>query len=146
MATIIPEEDVSIETLQALLHRAFFRAKLDEDGELYVTGGVEFPIWVGVDDERKLIRLFTFASRELDKDPAYTEADANGLSGSVVLAAFYVDPERPERLNAHHFLSFEDGLIDAQFITLVRRFSVAVLYGARQLDEAEDRTPARLAH
>lgn len=97
MASIIPEEDVSIETLQALLDRAFFRAKLDEDGELYVTGGVEFPIWVGVDDERKLIRLFTFASRELDKDLAYTEADANGLSGSVVLAAFYVDPERPER-------------------------------------------------
>jgi hypothetical protein len=113
MATIIPEEDVSIETLHARCRRAFFRAKLDEDGELYVTGGVEFPIWVEVDDNRKFIRLFTFVSRDLSKDQAYTAEDANGLSGSVVLAAFFVDSERPERLNAHHFLPFEDGLIDA---------------------------------
>ena len=44
MATIIPEEEVSIETLHTLLDRVFFRAKLDEDGDLYVADGLEFPI------------------------------------------------------------------------------------------------------
>ena len=146
MATIIPEQDVSIGTLHALLDRAFFRSEVDEDGELYVTGGIDFPIWIGVDDDRRLVRLFTFARRDLDRDPAYTEEDANRLSASVVLSTFFVSPVRPERLYAHHFLTYEDGFLDAGFIALVRRFSGAALHGFKQVDEAEERTPARMAH
>src|SRR3712207_2765299 len=123
MARIIPEEEVSIETLHALLDRAFFRARVDEDGELYVTRGLELPIWVGVDHDRKLIRLFTFVCRDLDRAPAFTEEDANRLTASVVLAAFFVNPSRPERLCAHHLVPYEDGLIDAGLVGWVRRFS-----------------------
>jgi hypothetical protein len=95
MATIIPEEDVSVETLHAVLDRAFYRARVDEDGELYVTRGLELPIWVGVDHGRKLVRLFTFVCRDLDRAPAFTEEDANRLTGSVVLAAFFVTRPGP---------------------------------------------------
>ena len=51
MATIIPEQDVSIGTLHALLDRAFFRSEVDEDGELYVTGGIDFAIWIGPQED-----------------------------------------------------------------------------------------------
>jgi hypothetical protein len=43
-ATVIPEDAVSIAALDELFKRAFFKTKIDEDGDLYVTGGLEVPI------------------------------------------------------------------------------------------------------
>jgi hypothetical protein len=36
--------------------------RIDEDGDLYITDGLDFPIWVSVDTDQRLIRFFTFAT------------------------------------------------------------------------------------
>src|SRR4051794_18361244 len=82
-ATIIPEDTVSIASLNELFRRAFFKTKIDEDGDLYVTGGLEVPIWIRVDAERKLITFFTFMHRDLNEHPPFTEAVANHLNTTV---------------------------------------------------------------
>jgi hypothetical protein len=135
MASIIPEEDVSIETLDELFTRTFHQTEIDEDGDIYITDGLEFPIWVSVDDRQKLIRLLTFIRRDPESHRPFTEASANLLNTSVVLPTFFVTPSSPDRLWSHHFISYRDGLIDNQFIGLVRRFAGASAYGARRLAE-----------
>jgi len=71
-ATIIPEDAVSIAVLDALFKRAFFKTKTDEEGHIYITAGLEFPIWVRGDAERKLITFFTFMHRDLNEHPPFT--------------------------------------------------------------------------
>jgi len=65
-ATIIQEDAVSIATLDELFKWAFYKTKIDDEGDLYVTGGLEVPIWIRVDAERKLITFFTFMHRDLN--------------------------------------------------------------------------------
>ena len=61
---VIDEDDVSTEALLQLFRRAFLKAKIDDDGDVYITDGLDFPIWVAVDVEQRLIRFFTFMQRE----------------------------------------------------------------------------------
>ena len=135
MGNIIPEDDVSVESLNDLFKRTFHTTEIDADGDLYITDGLEIPIWISVDDQQKLIRLFTFPWRDLETNPPFTERSANLLNRTVAVPTFFVDQSRPDRLCAHHFLSFRDGLIDSQFVGLVRRFASASVYGARRLEE-----------
>ena len=130
-ATIIPEEDVSVAALNALFQRAFFKTKIDEDGDLYVTGGLEVPIWVRVDAERKLITFFTYVCRDLNEHPPFTEALANHLNTTVTLPSFYVVASEPDRLYATYHASYEDGIIESHVVGIARYFAGACVYGAR---------------
>ncbi len=134
MVTIIPEEDVSTDTLKALFERAFFKAAIDDDGGVYLSNGLEFPIWVRVDEDRKLIDFLTFLAREPETDAPFSDQVVNGLNASVVLPTFYVRHSEPHKLYARYHASFEDGVIESQVVWLARRFAGACLYGARSLD------------
>ena len=130
-ATIIPEEAVSVAVLDELFRRAFFRTKIDDEGDLYVTGGLEVPIWVRVDADRKLITFFTYVCRELGAHPPFTEALANHLNTTVTLPSFYVVASEPDRLYATYHASYEDGIIESHVVGMARYFAGACVYGAR---------------
>jgi hypothetical protein len=56
---IITEDEVSIARLQSVLEAAVFDVKMDRDGDLYVTDGLEFPSWVRLPEDEKLIIFVT---------------------------------------------------------------------------------------
>src|SRR4051812_22357649 len=60
MATVLDEDELSIGSLRDLFVSAFFKAEIDSDGEIYITEGLDFPIWLSIDEEQRLIRMFTF--------------------------------------------------------------------------------------
>src|SRR5215213_1657886 len=93
---VIDEDDVSIEALLQLFRRAFLKAKIDDDGDVYITDGLDFPIWVAVDVEQRLIRFFTFMQR--DEGRPFTEAAANHANATVVLPTFHVRCDHKDRL------------------------------------------------
>jgi hypothetical protein len=130
---VINEDDVSTEALLQLFRRAFLKAKIDDDGDLYVTDGLDFPIWVAVDTEQQLIRFFTFMQREEARP--FTAAEANHANATVVLPTFHVRCDHKDRLSSHYVMTFADGVIDTHVITAARRFAGASAYGAQQLDE-----------
>ena len=130
---IINEDDVSTEALLQLFRRAFLKAKIDDDGDVYITDGLDFPIWVAVDSDQRLIRFFTFMQREEGRP--FTEAAANHANATVVLPTFHVRCDRKDRLSSHYVMTFADGVIDTHVITAARRFAGASAYGAQQLDE-----------
>ena len=51
----IAEEQVSVARLSDVLESAFLDYEID-DGDLYIADGVEYPIWVAVAEEPKLVR------------------------------------------------------------------------------------------
>jgi hypothetical protein len=130
---VIHEDDVSTDALLQLFRRAFLKAKIDDDGDVYITDGLDFPIWVAVDFEQRLIRFFTFMQREEARP--FTEAAANYANATVVLPTFHVRCDRKDRLSSHYVMTFADGVIDTHVITAARRFAGASAYGAQQLDE-----------
>ena len=130
-ATTIPEEDVSVAALDELFRRAFFKTKIDDEGDIYITAGLEFPIWVRVDAERKLITFFTFMHRDLNEHPPFTEALANHLNTTVTLPSFYVVASEPDRLYATYHASYEDGILESHVVGMARFFAGACVYGAR---------------
>ena len=100
---------------------------------MYITNGLDFPIWVAVDVEQRLIRFFTFMQR--DEGRLFTEAGANHANATVVLPTFHVRCDHKDRLSSHYVMTFADGVIDTHVITAARRFAGASAYGAQQLDE-----------
>jgi len=56
----ISEDEVSLARLQSVLETAVFDAKIDRDGDLFVTDGLEFPSWVRLPEDEKLIIFVTY--------------------------------------------------------------------------------------
>ena len=134
IAAVLNEGEVSIESLRDLFQRAFFRAEIDSDGDIYITEGLELSIWLSIDDEQRLIRFFTFVSWDEDVQ-AISENGLNHLNATIILVTFYVRNGQPGRLYSNYFMSSADGVIDSHIINMARRFSGASMFGARELVE-----------
>ena len=130
----LTEDEVTTDALLALLRRASLTAHVDDDGDIYITDGLDFPIWVSVDTEQRLIRFFTFMRRS-EHQPPVTATDANHVNATVVLPTFYVRADHKDRLCSHFVLPYVDGVIESHVIAAARRFAGASAYGAQKLDE-----------
>jgi hypothetical protein len=95
---VTPDDQISIAWLQSLFERAFFTTAVDTDGDLYIKEGLEFPIWVRLIEEEKLIRFFTYLQHDPEQHGVITERSANHLNATVLLATFYVNQSEPGRL------------------------------------------------
>ena len=134
MGQIMDEHDVTTDALLALFRRAFLKAHVDDDGDVYITDGTDVPVWVRIDSEQRLIQFFTYMRRNIDQPP-FTAADANHVNATVVVPAFYVRSDQKDRLCSHYVMTYVDGVIDVHVITAARRFAGASVYGAQKLDE-----------
>jgi hypothetical protein len=130
---ILDQHEVTTDALLALFRRAFLTAHIDDDGDIYITDGLGFPIWVSVDTGQRLIRYFTFMRRE--DQPPFTAAAANHVNATVVLPTFYVQSDHKDRLCSDYVMTFADGVIESHIIKMARRFARASVYAAERLDE-----------
>ena len=62
--------------------------------------GLDFPIWVSVDTDQRLIRFFTFMQR--DEGRPFTKAAANHVNATVALPTFHVRCDQKDRLCSHY--------------------------------------------
>jgi len=117
--SIIPEAEVTISRLSAILEGAYIDFEIDESGDLFVTDGLEYPLWVTIVATGKLLYLLTCA--EIDEDP---EADwlsrINRMNETVTVTRFY---RTDDAVWGDYFISFEGGLNIRQFVKMLRKFS-----------------------
>ena len=117
---ILEEADITVERLRSLLETAVIDVELDEEGDLYLTGsGVEFPIFVRLDSDRKMIQLFTYI-RKIATDDATVALRLNDLNTTFALGQFH---NLEDAIYSRHGVSFEDGLLPRQFVKIVRKFA-----------------------
>ena len=138
-ATTLTETEVSVERLVALLNGALFEAELDEDGDLYVRDGLEFPIWIRVAHEDKLLQLFTYAASENAK-PEPTLELVNLMNRTIKLPQFHLDGKF---VYGAFWITYDAGLAIRPFVKLLRRFSGAFVAGIRLLEAGESQRSNR---
>jgi len=118
-AQFLQETEVTVERLRSLLETAVIDLEPDDDGDLYLTGGVDFPLWVHVDSDRKLLELFTYIGK-VTQDGATVTLRLNDLNNRYVLGQFSLIDSA---IYSRHIVSFDGGLLPRQFVKMVRRFS-----------------------
>jgi hypothetical protein len=61
---------------------------MDGDGDLYVTDGLEFPSWIGLLDDEKLITFFTYVNLD-DPDEEDWPDRMNEINHRMLLVQFH---------------------------------------------------------
>lgn len=129
-SSIISEADVTVNRLLAILSNALFDVELDDDNDIYVKDGLEFPVWIRLSPNDRLLQMFTYASTDDDKK-VLSFADINQMNSSIVLPQFSL---QGKNVYGNFWLSYETGLPIKQFVKLLRRFSGAFVAGMRLRD------------
>jgi len=125
---VLKQDQVVADALLRLFERAFMKAQTDEDGDLYISDGLELPIWVRVDAGERLIRMFTYVTGHAG--PLEGE-EANYVNLLGLLPTFSVRANEPDRLWCHYSMTFLDGVIDGHIVEAARRFAGAAAYGCQ---------------
>ena len=116
----IAEEQVSVARLSDVLQSAFLDHEID-DGDLYITDGVEYPIWVAVAEEPKLVALFTYFTPE-EPPPVDWLSRVNDLNNTIRVPQFSF---QRDSVWGRYWMTYDGGLNVRHFIKMVRRFSGA---------------------
>ena len=132
-ASSIPETEVSVQRLEALLNGALFEVELDNDGDIYVRDGLEFPVWIRVLAEDKMLKVFTYATSENGKTEPTLEV-VNLMNRTIKLPQFYLDGKF---VSGAFWITFDAGLAIRPFVKQLRRFAGAFLAGMRLLEKGE---------
>jgi hypothetical protein len=122
---IISEDEVSLARLQSVLETAVFDVKMDRDGDLYVTDGLEFPSWVRRLEDEKLLIFVTYQKFD-DPDEEDWPARMNEINHRTPLVQFHWCGNA---IFGHYAMSYEGGLNGRQFIKVLRRFSSTFAQG-----------------
>jgi Putative bacterial sensory transduction regulator len=122
---IIPEEDVTIARLSGVLEAAFFEHQIDEDGQIYVSDGTEFPLWIELLSNRELLSLFTHWSLE-DQREANWLVRVNQMNTSIMIPQFSCCRNS---IWGGYWMTYAGGLNVRQFFKMLRSFSSAFVAG-----------------
>lgn len=125
MNSLIPESEVVGARLASLLEAAVIEFKIDSDGDIYASDGLEFPVWITIAEDKKLIAFFTFF------DPEGVGAETalqtvNEINQTIVLVQF---SWHGGKLWGHYWLTYDGGIDVKHFIKMLRRFSGAFVSG-----------------
>lgn len=131
-SSAIDEAEVTAGKLASILSSAVIDNVIDENGNIYATEGLDFPIWVSIDTERKFLCLFTYLEpAELADFPLDVVLPVvNALNQNHIVAQYHWDDGK---IIAHFWMTFDSGLNPRQFVKMLRRFSGVFANGAKDL-------------
>ena len=110
----LAEKDVTIARLREALELAVFSTELDDEGDIYVKDGADFPFWIFIDDSSKMIRLFTYWSQ-----PTTSVDEVNNANAMFKAVQFCL---HDNRVIANYYMSYHAGLDTRQLIVMIRHF------------------------
>lgn len=121
---LIPEPEVTLDRLRLVIETAALDVRLDEDGDLYIFEGLEFPIWVSLDTPNKFVRLVT--AMKLKERTADVLAAVNDMNANIVMPQFC---HRADGVWGTYWLPYAEGLSARQFIKAARFFAESFRVG-----------------
>ncbi|MGD9805996.1 MAG: YbjN domain-containing protein [Hyphomicrobiaceae bacterium] len=110
----LSEEEVTVERLKIFLTSAVLDYEIHEDGDIYIKDGVDFPFWLSVENDSKLIRFLTHWPAE------HCSIDqVNQLNAKLRFSQFALDGER---VLANYYLPFRYGIDSRHVVIMARHF------------------------
>jgi hypothetical protein len=141
-ATVARREGVSmaphqqtavVEEISSLLDRAGLTFGVDDDLDIHVTGGLDFPVWISVSPTRPFIRIFACAPLKAGEDVDITEALvlANEMTRQYMPnGCFYQDGA----IWGQCFILFNNGLRADDFLTTLARSAAGFATALEECD------------
>ena len=129
---LLSEEEVTPSRLSAVLEAEYIDQQMDDDGDIYVTEGVDFPLWIHLMSDQKLVKLFTYYSVDEQSEVDWV-ARVNEINTRIEVPQFCY---AQDAVWATYWMTYAGGLNIRQFMKMLRRFSSAVV----QADLVQDRT------
>lgn len=138
-ASTIGEDEVSIPRLASILESAVIDFIVDSDGDLYATDGLEFPAWIEVSKQKKLITFMTHMKISSVENRDWLKR-VNEMNRTFVGVQFHWDDQGV--VGGSNWMSFDGGLNVRQFVKMLRRFTSAFRAGlSHEPDEASTPEP-----
>lgn len=133
-SSTIEEAEVTISRLCSVLNGAVIDNHIDSEGDIYVTDGLDCPLWIEVDPDHKLIGFYTFVAF----DDEWTGGDkfgrlllaVNELNANTIVTQFSA---RGERVWGHYWMTFDTRLDPRHFVKMLRHFAGAFRSGVHTL-------------
>jgi hypothetical protein len=108
------QDEVTIGRLGVVLDNAVIDYEVDDDGDLYIKDGVQFPFWIVVDAKSQHIRFYTY----WESDGASVEL-INRFNKQFRVVQFYLDGRA---IKACYYMTFRFGLDCRQMVVMLRQF------------------------
>lgn len=116
---LIEEEQVSANRLKQVLDAAFIDSEIEPEGDLYISDGLDFPIWVSLDRDRKLINPYTCIGIRVQGDSQDFQL-VNELNKKLIVVKFHV---HDGALWGNTWITYDSGIFARQFVMSLRRFA-----------------------
>lgn len=127
----VDEGQITLDRLKQILDAAFIDSEIDSEGELFINDGLDFPVWIGLEPDRKSLNIYTCVGiRRSDADAVPV---VNLLNQRLILAQFHV---KDRALWANYWMSIDTGLLSRQFVLNLRRFAT-IFQQATEADYAQ---------
>jgi hypothetical protein len=130
-------ENASLEMIKSIFDGAAIDSEFDGDGDLYVTGGVDFPFWVTLVPDQYLIQFKTHTGVKKDSAEQDILSLVNRANSKIMLPQFFmVSDEDGGVVQAVYYLAYEYGIDSRLVVKIARRFPGA-FKACGQLDEKD---------
>ena len=124
VSSTIEEADVTPDRLSTVLSSVVFDNHVDGDGDIFVSDGLNSPVWISIDFERRLLGFFTFYefanALPCKLAPLELLEFVNNLNRNVIVVQFGVSDCR---LIGHYWMSFDTRVDPRQIVKMLRLFS-----------------------
>jgi hypothetical protein len=140
MKKIIEYNEITKDALAEIFGIAAIGCEVDnEDDELYLTDGIEFPVRVIIDNERKSIKIFTFLETRDGAPNDELPLFAQKLNDKFVTTRFTASIYDDDRafINGEYYFYTNFGLIIPQFIYTVKKVAEIFVDAIREYDNDE---------
>ena len=131
---LIPEDQVTLQRLSNILDTTYCEHVIEDEGDIYVTEGVEIPLWLRIKPDAKLIVMFTC----YDVEAEIPTTTINHFNASIMLPQFSLDGTV---LWGRYWLTYDGGLHVRHFIKMLRRFSGAFRTAVEELRQVVRKLP-----
>lgn len=129
---LIQDHDLTLETLVRRLEQHKLSTQPCESGRRYVTHGLEFPCWVDVWADQKLIEFSTYV--DLRATGAELSDNCERLNRQVILPCFF---PTEDRLCAKYVMTFAGAVIADHVVQMLQRFAGAFRYGVGLVSDSD---------
>ena len=124
-------ENLTMETLNKVLKEAHFTLETDSDGDLYISEGLEFPVWLNIDEDHNVLKVLTVASLIEDADEFLSLQLANRINTNFFPNTVSV---QNGKLYSFYYVFLEDKIAEQNLIKILRHCSSAFVNAVREED------------
>jgi hypothetical protein len=131
---VIKEDKLNQDVLLKVFQESAHEAAADDDGDVYITDGLEVPCWVSYDSDLKVVKLFTYGVMKEGVNRESALEFVNELNWNIALPSFSLrgDVDNGFRMFAYYYIPTQYGINTLTLISITRRFASAFKYSIQQ--------------